>query len=210
MRGISPSPSPLLRGRAGKARPGPHSRLASLGRAPARGGRLRSAARPLRERALGRPTSMRRTRFDRWPCPIARATDLIGDWWTPLVLREAFAGKRRFEDFQRGLEMPRAVLAKRLARLVEEGLMVKEAYAERPVRYEYRLTDKGRAFWDVLAAMFRWGSDWLWDERGAPVVLVDHETGREVRPLVVDEHTGKRLDVRRLRVARARRATKEA
>lgn len=151
---------------------------------------------------------MRRTRFDSWPCPIARATDLIGDWWTPLVLREAFAGKRRFEDFQRGLDVPRAVLAKRLARLVDEGLMVKQAYAERPVRYEYRLTDKGRAFWDVLAAMFRWGSDWLWDEQNGtapPVMLVDHETGREVRPVVVDEHTGKRLDVQRLRVARTKR-----
>ena len=100
---------------------------------------------------------------------------------------------------------PRAVLAKRLARLVDEGLMVKHAYAERPLRYEYRLTDKGRAFWDVLAAMFRWGSDWLWEGKGPPVMLVDHATGNEVRPLVVDEHTGKRLDVRRLRVARARR-----
>jgi DNA-binding HxlR family transcriptional regulator len=59
---------------------------------------------------------------------------------TPLVLREAFAGKRRFEDFQRGLAVPRAVLAKRLTRLVDDGLMVKQAYAERPVRYEYRLT----------------------------------------------------------------------
>ena len=150
---------------------------------------------------------MRRTRFHDWPCPIARATDLIGDWWTPLVLREAFAGTRRFEDFQRGLDVPRAILAKRLARLVEEGLMVKKAYAERPVRYEYRLTEKGRAFWDVLAAMFRWGSDWMWDGTGAPVTLVDAETGAEVRPLVVDEHTGKPLDVRRLRVARARRGS---
>ena len=88
--------------------------------------------------------------------------------------------------------------------------MVKLAYAERPVRYEYRLTDKGRAFWDVLAAMFRWGSDWLWDAKGAPVMLVDRESGDEVRPVVVDEHTGKRLDVRRLRVARARRVNKEA
>jgi DNA-binding HxlR family transcriptional regulator len=146
---------------------------------------------------------MRRTRFDRAPCPIARATDLIGDWWTPLVLREAFAGKRRFEDFQRALEMPRAVLAKRLERLVAEGLMTKQPYAERPPRYEYRLTEKGRAFWDVLAAMWRWGSDWLWDAKGPPVVLVDHESGREVRPVVVDEHTGARLDVRRLRVGLA-------
>ena len=148
---------------------------------------------------------MRRTRFHRWPCPIARATDLIGDWWTPLVLRDAFLGRRRFEDFQRALGVPRAVLAKRLERLVDEGLMTKVPYAEAPTRYEYRLTDKGRAFWDVLAAMWRWGSDWLWDEKGPPVVLVDHETGSEVRPLVVDEHTGRRLDVRRLRVSSAQR-----
>jgi len=149
---------------------------------------------------------MRRTRFDRWPCPIARATDLIGDWWTPLVLREAFAGRRRFEDFQRALGTPRAVLARRLDRLVDEGLMKKVPYAEHPARFEYRLTDKGRAFWDVLAAMWRWGQDWLWKEGCSPVILVDHETGREVRPLMVDENTGQRLDVRHLRVARARGA----
>ena len=149
---------------------------------------------------------MRRTRFDRWPCPIARATDLIGDWWTPLVLREAFAGRRRFEDFQRELGVPRAVLARRLDRLVGEGLMKKVPYAERPLRFEYRLTDKGRAFWDVLAAMFRWGSDWLWRDDETPIVLVDRETGRVVRPLVVDENTGQPLDVRRLRVTRARGA----
>ena len=148
---------------------------------------------------------MRRTRFHRWPCPIARATDLIGDWWTPLVLREAFSGRRRFEDFQRSLEMPRAVLARRLARLVAEGLLVKVPYAEQPTRYEYRLTDKGRAFWDVLAAMWRWGSDWMWpDGERPPVILVDPDTDAEIKPVVVDEATGKRLDVRRVRVARAR------
>jgi len=63
---------------------------------------------------------VRRTRFHRWPCPIARVTDLIGDWWTPLVLREAFSGRRRFEDFQHSLEMPRAVLDRRLERFVAE------------------------------------------------------------------------------------------
>ena len=146
---------------------------------------------------------MRRTRFNRWPCPIARATDLLGDWWTPLVLREAFLGRRRFEDIQQALKVPRAVLAKRLERLVDEGLMTKVPYAERPTRYEYRLTDKGRAFWDVLAAMWRWGSDWLWPEgKRPPVMLVDPESGDEIVPAVVDEKTGRRLDVRRLRVVR--------
>lgn len=148
---------------------------------------------------------MRRTRFDRWPCPIARTTDLVGDWWTPLVMREAFLGRRRFEDFQRSLGVPRAVLAKRLERLVEESMLIKVAYEEHPPRYEYRLTEKGRAFWDVLAAMWRWGADWLWDCKGAPLALFDRETDQEVRPLVIDENTGHRLDVRRLKVAKAKR-----
>jgi DNA-binding HxlR family transcriptional regulator len=150
---------------------------------------------------------MRRTRFDRWPCPIARTTDLIGDWWTPLVMREAFLGKRRFEDFQRSLGVPRAVLTKRLDRLVEDGLLKKVPYEEHPPRYEYRLTEKGRAFWDVLAAMWRWGSDWLWDGKPVPIMMIDADSSNEVRPVVVDENTGKRLDVRRLRITRARKAS---
>ena len=143
---------------------------------------------------------MRRTRFDQWPCPIARTTDLIGDWWTPLVLRNAFAGQRRFDDFQQCLGVSRPVLAQRLARLVDEGLMEKVRYAEHPPRYEYRLTDKGREFWNVLAAMWRWGADWLWEGDEPPVMLVDRDSGKEVRPLVVDENTGKPLDVRSVRI----------
>lgn len=149
---------------------------------------------------------MRRTRFDDWPCPIARTTDLIGDWWTPIIMREAFSGVRRFDDFHDRVGVPRAVLAQRLNRLVDDGLLRRVAYEERPPRYEYRLTDKGRAFWDVLAAMWRWGSDWLWPDDESPVMLVDRETRAEVRPVVVDEETGQRLDVRRLRMARARRS----
>ena len=148
---------------------------------------------------------MRRTRFDDAPCPIARATDLIGDWWTPIVLRDAMFGRKRFEDFQTGLGVPRAILARRLARLVEEGLLEKVLYEERPKRYEYHLTDKGRAFFDVLGAMWSWGAEWLWKGGGPPVMLVDRETRREVKPVVVDEATGQRIDVRRLRAVRARR-----
>jgi DNA-binding HxlR family transcriptional regulator len=145
---------------------------------------------------------LRRTRFDRAPCPIARTTDLIGDWWTPMLLRNACAGQRRFEDFQRSLGVPRAILTRRLERLVAEGLLRREPYQEHPPRHEYRLTDKGRAFFDVLAAMWRWGEDWLWPGEAPPVELVDRESGRAVRPVVVDERTGERIDVRKLRMAR--------
>jgi DNA-binding HxlR family transcriptional regulator len=150
---------------------------------------------------------VRRTRFDDWPCPIARTTDLIGDWWTPLVLREAFLGHRRFDELQEALGIPRAVLASRLDRLCAEGLLEKVRYEDHPPRYEYRLTPKGIAFWDVLAAMWRWGSDWLWDDgHEPPVVLADRDTGAEVRPVVVDEVSGRPLATMRVRVRRNRRA----
>jgi DNA-binding HxlR family transcriptional regulator len=144
---------------------------------------------------------VRRTRFDEWPCPIARVTDLVGDWWTPLVMRQAFYGSRRFDEFVDALGIPRPVLTKRLGRLVDEGLLEKHRYEERPPRFEYRLTDKGRAFWDVLAAMWRFGMDWHWGEEDPPLVLRHRETGEEVHPRVVDEATGEPVDVRRLRVS---------
>jgi len=71
---------------------------------------------------------VRRTRFDEWPCPIARTTDLIGDWWTPLVLRELFSGRSRFDDIQEALGCSRAVLTQRLNRLIDEGMLVKVPY----------------------------------------------------------------------------------
>ena len=143
---------------------------------------------------------MRRTRFDDWPCPIARVTDLVGDWWTPLVMRQAFYGARRFDQYVDALGIPRPVLSKRLTRLTDEGLLEKRRYEDHPPRYEYRLTDKGRAFWDVLAAMWRYGMDWQWTDDDPPLVLRDRATGAEVHPVVVDEATGERLDIRRLRL----------
>ena len=83
---------------------------------------------------------MRRTRFENAACPIARTTDLMGDWWTPMVMREAFLGRRRFDEFQKALSLSRGVLAKRLLRLVEEGMLEKRAYEDRPPRFEYILT----------------------------------------------------------------------
>ena len=142
---------------------------------------------------------MQRTRFNRWPCPIARAADVLGDGWTQIVMREAFYGCRRFEDFQRSLGMSRATLGQRLNQLVSEGMLEKVLYQSKPARYEYRLTKKGRSFFDVLAAMWRFGEDWLF-RQGPPVRLVDRQSGDEIRPVVVDEHSGQRLDLRRIRV----------
>lgn len=114
---------------------------------------------------------MKRTSFARWPCSIARTVDLLGDWWTPLVLREAFYGVRRFDDFQQSLGIGRNILTERLRRLVDSGLLERSKYQDRPLRHEYRLTDKGQDFFPVLVAMMRWGDRWLDGGRGEPVTL---------------------------------------
>ena len=146
---------------------------------------------------------MSRRRPDLALCPIARATRLVGDAWTPLLLRNVCFGQRRFDELQRALGVPRASLTRRLARLVEDGLLERRLYQDRPPRHEYHLTEKGRAFFDVLAAMWRFGEDWLFEER-APVTLADRRSGRPVRPIVVDEATRAPLELGELRVRRAR------
>ena len=138
---------------------------------------------------------MRRTRFDDAYCPVARTTDLLGDWWTPLVLRELFLGQHRFNDIQDRLGISKAILSQRLKRLEDEGVVRRGLYEEHPPRHEYHLTDKGVALWDVVVAMWRFGDDWLFEGGRAKVELVDRRTGHEVRPVVIDESTGERLDL---------------
>ncbi len=150
---------------------------------------------------------MRRTRFDNDACPIARTTDLIGDWWTPVVMREAFFGCKRFEEFQERLGISRATLTERLSRLVAEGMLAKVAYQSNPLRHEYHLTEKGRSFFDVLAVMWSWGDRWLFDEGGARIELANRETNTTVKPVVVDATTGEPVDVAVLRVRRKRPTT---
>lgn len=111
--------------------------------------------------------------------------DLLGDWWTPLVLRESFYGIRRFDEFQQGLGIARNTLADRLRRLVDEGLLEKQAYQSEPVRYDYVLTDKGRDFFGVLAAMARWGDRWLAEEAGPPIAFHHDRCGHDSHAEVV-------------------------
>jgi DNA-binding HxlR family transcriptional regulator len=150
---------------------------------------------------------MSRRRHERAPCPIARAAAVAGDAWTLLLLRNVSFGQRRFDELARALGAPRALLSRRLAGLVEDGLLERRRYQERPPRYEYALTEKGRAFFDVLAALWRFGEDWMFRGGAAPVTLVDRRSGRTVRPIVVDEATRAPLDVgaMRARFARAER-----
>ncbi|MEC4019802.1 winged helix-turn-helix transcriptional regulator [Streptomyces sp. H27-D2] len=136
---------------------------------------------------------MRRTSFADWPCTVARTMDLLGDWWTPLVLREAFYGIRRFDEFQQGLGIARTTLSDRLRRLVEEGLLTKREYQSDPPRYDYVLTEKGEDFFPVLVAMMRWGDRWLADEAGVPVILHHDRCGHDTEPDALCGSCGERI-----------------
>jgi DNA-binding HxlR family transcriptional regulator len=101
-------------------------------------------------------------------CPVARAMSVIGDRWTMLIVRDCFLGKSRFEDFQKSLGVTRHVLADRLKRLVEDGVLERKLYSSRPPRYDYILTDKGRDFAPALSALKQWGKTHMPREKPRP------------------------------------------
>ncbi len=123
---------------------------------------------------------MLRRDFAELDCSVARALEIVGERWTLLVLREAFLGVRRFEQMQADLGIARNVLAARLDRLVEHGLMERRPYQERPVRHEYRLTDQGRGFWPVLVTLMQWGDEYAPSPKGAPMTISHRGCGGAV------------------------------
>lgn len=112
-------------------------------------------------------------------CSVARTLELIGERWTLLIIRDAFRGIRRFDDFQRDLGIARNVLQARLERLVEAEILRRVPYQERPTRYEYRLTEKGIDLWPVHIALLKWGDRYA-APAGAPVVLIHNDCGGEL------------------------------
>jgi DNA-binding HxlR family transcriptional regulator len=131
---------------------------------------------------------MPRTSFANWPCSFARALDLFGDPWVPLILREAFYGMRRFDEFQQELKLARNTLADRLRLLVEHELMVKQPYQDDPVRHDYVLTESGRDFFPVMLAMTTWGDRWLAGEGGRPIDVHHNACGHDTTAEVVCAH----------------------
>jgi DNA-binding HxlR family transcriptional regulator len=108
-------------------------------------------------------SGMERKSFQDVDCSVAQCLEVIGEWWTMLIVRDVFLGVRRFDALQRRLGISRNVLTQRLDKLVDDGILRREVYQQRPVRHEYRLTDKGRDLWPVLTAMRQWG-----DRHAAP------------------------------------------
>src|ERR671910_624925 len=102
---------------------------------------------------------MRRASFEDMSCSVALSLEVIGEWWTLLILRDAFFGVTRFEEFQTRLGIARNILAKRLDTLVEHGVLERRCYDNARGRYDYVLTDKGKALWPVLVTIRHWGEE---------------------------------------------------
>ena len=133
---------------------------------------------------------MQRTRFGDLACSIARTLDVIGEPWSPLILRDIYVGINRFEQIQQELDISRKVLTERLRWLEESGVLERHRYSERPERFEYRLTAKGTELVDVLMVMVRWGDRWTAGEAGPPVLYRHRACGRTSHVELVCAHCG--------------------
>jgi DNA-binding HxlR family transcriptional regulator len=135
---------------------------------------------------------MRHKSFGNMQCPIARSLERVGEWWSILILRDAFLGLTRFDQFQESLGIAPNILTRRLKTLVEAGLLERRRYSARPPRDDYVLTQAGRDFRPVLWALLAWGNKHFAPE-GASVVIVDSQTGEQADPVVVDRNSGRPL-----------------
>lgn len=136
---------------------------------------------------------MKRTDTSDWPCTIARASVIFGDSWNLLILREAFYGNRRFDQLQHALEIGRNILTDRLGTLVEEGLLERVPYQERPPRYEYRLTAKGRDTFPVLLAMATWGRAHTLGPDEDPLIFEHTTCDHDFDAVAACSHCGRRV-----------------
>lgn len=135
---------------------------------------------------------MQRTNFGAMPCPIARSLERVGEWWSILILRDALHGFTRFDQFQDSLKIAPNMLSRRLAALVEAGMLDRRKYSEKPPRHEYVLTERGRDFRPVLIALLAWGNRHFAPE-GKSVQIVDARTGEEADTVMVDRASGRPL-----------------
>jgi DNA-binding HxlR family transcriptional regulator len=115
-------------------------------------------------------------------CSVARTLSIVGDRWTLLVVRDVFLGLRRFDDLQRNLGVTRHLLADRLRRLVAEGIFERIPYQDRPVRYEYRLTEKGIDLHPILLSLVKWGDRWMAGPGGPPMQYIHRSCGNTIMP----------------------------
>ena len=142
---------------------------------------------------------MRRKSYADMECSVAQALEIVGDPWTLLIVRDVFWGYHRFGEFQARLGIARNTLADRLQVLTEAGILAKRTYQSNPERFEYWLTEKGRALSPVIITLMRWGDEWSGLPE-PPARILDRDSGEVLDPVLIDRRTGRPLEDVKMRV----------
>jgi DNA-binding HxlR family transcriptional regulator len=142
---------------------------------------------------------MRKASFADMNCSIAQSLEIIGEWWTLLILRDSFLGIRRFDDFVERLGISRNILTTRLDKLVDAGILERRPYDTGRGRYDYLLTDKGRALWPVMTTLRQWGDEWILGAGNEPLLLEHRDHGHQTTAQLTCDVCGEPLDARAVR-----------
>jgi DNA-binding HxlR family transcriptional regulator len=137
---------------------------------------------------------MERTSFAQMRCSLARGLERIGDWWSPLIVRDLYLGVTRFDDLVEDLGISRNLLTRRLKALIANGIVARKVYQRRPVRYEYRLTEAGRDLIPALLALSAWGDRWAAPKEGSPMLHEHAACGCSFTPQVTCSACGEPIE----------------
>ncbi|MGH1503268.1 MAG: winged helix-turn-helix transcriptional regulator [Acidimicrobiales bacterium] len=143
---------------------------------------------------------MRRASLEEMNCSLAQSLEIVGEWWSLMIVRDAFFGVTRFDEFQERLGIARNTLTARLETLVDGGVLERQVYDEGRGRADYVLTDMGKALWPVLTALRQWGDEWVLGADAAPLVAVHRDCGAQTTASMVCGDCGEPLDERNLRL----------
>ncbi|MGO2368321.1 MAG: winged helix-turn-helix transcriptional regulator [Serratia sp. (in: enterobacteria)] len=145
---------------------------------------------------------MKRKSMEDAQCPVARTLDVIGDWWSLLIVRDAFDGVRRFSEFQKGLGMAKNILSTRLRTLVAHGILEIAPASDGSAYQEYLLTDKGQALFPVIVGLRQWGEDYLFKEGETRSTLVENDSGLTIPRMTPTGSDGQTLTPLNTRVVK--------
>jgi DNA-binding HxlR family transcriptional regulator len=152
---------------------------------------------------------MKRENVDSLNCSLANTLNLIGEWWTILIMREAIYGNRRFDDFQQQLGIARNILTDRLNKLCDSGILERIPVKAGAKRHEYQITPMGRDLYPSLIALTQWGDRWLCPLEGVPIKFVERATGEEIADTAIYSKDGRKLHERELAMVPGPGATEE-
>ncbi|MCG6167729.1 winged helix-turn-helix transcriptional regulator [Leptospira sanjuanensis] len=143
---------------------------------------------------------MKRKNLEEDDCPIARSLSSIGEWWSLLILRDAFLGKRRFGEFEKSLGLAKNILSSRLQKLVADGILEIVPAGDGSAYQEYALTDKGRDLFPILVSLRQWGEKYLFDKKELSQILVDERNRKPIQKIEIKSQDGRSLGSKDVRL----------